>query len=80
MNRQLSELVVNDEVAIMPNGSTRAADVVEVGRLTFVGCIYVQVSNGWLFSAMDGRGLNGSKGTYIVPATDEHRAAVRHRS
>jgi hypothetical protein len=62
------------EVAIMPHRRSPPADVWEIATVLHVGPSYIQLADSRLFSVIGGVGLN--TGGYIVPATDEHRAAL----
>ncbi len=54
-----------------------AADVLEIAAVMLAGGLYVQLMDGRMYSTRDGESLGTSKLTYIVPATEEHRAALR---
>jgi hypothetical protein len=77
VKRYLSELCAGDEVAVLLAGSDNPDDTILVAQLFHVGGVYLELTNGWLYSANDGVGLNG--GTYIVPAMNAHRKAVTER-
>jgi len=64
-------------VAIMPRDTSPAADVLEIATVLFAGPIYIQLFDGRMYSTIGGKSLIAPKTTYIVPATDEHRAALR---
>ncbi len=66
-------------VAIMPSESSPAADVLEIAAVMLAGNVYVQLMDGRMFASIGGKALNTSKVSYIVPATDEHWAALRQR-
>jgi hypothetical protein len=62
------------EVAVMPHRRSPPADVWEIATVLCAGPVYIQLTDSRLFATVGGVGLNS--GGYIVPATDEHRAAL----
>ena len=62
------------EVAILPRRTSPPADVWEIAIILHVGPVYIQLTDSRMFAAIGGVGL--TTGGYIVPATDEHRAAL----
>jgi hypothetical protein len=62
------------EVAIMPNRTSRPADVLEIAKVHRVGAVFIQLIDGRMFATIGGRGLN--TGGYLVPLTDSHRDAM----
>ncbi|HZZ28839.1 MAG TPA: hypothetical protein VFE46_12625 [Pirellulales bacterium] len=67
-------------VAIMPSESSPAADVLEIASVLLAGNVYVQLIDGRMFASTGGKALNTSKVSYIVPATEEHRTALREKN
>ena len=61
-------------MAILPRRNSPPADVWEIATAHHVGPVYIQLIDGRMFATLGGGGLN--TGGYIVPATDEHRAAL----
>ena len=84
MMRQLSESVLTmgtwlpvipgDDVAIMPTTSSPPSEVLEIQLVIDTGADFIQVLDGRTFNPIGGESLNGIG--YLVPATDEHRAAL----
>jgi hypothetical protein len=70
-------LTIGDEVAIMPRPDSAPAETIEIATITFATTIHIQLADGRMFGRIGGKCL-GSE-CYIVPATDEHRAAVQRR-
>jgi hypothetical protein len=74
---QARSLKLGDEAAVVPSRDAAPIETVEISRVIFVTTVYVQLSDGRMFSTIGGKCL-GRDG-YIVPATDAHRAAVKRR-
>jgi hypothetical protein len=64
-------------VAVMPSLSSPEEDVIEIMAVLLAGSVYVQLMDGRMYATIGGRSLGARKVTYIVPATDGHRAALR---
>jgi hypothetical protein len=62
------------EVAIVPRRTSPPADAWEIATVLRVGQVYIQLTDSRMFATIGRVGLN--TGGYIVPATDEHRAAL----
>ncbi|HZZ29550.1 MAG TPA: hypothetical protein VFE46_16255 [Pirellulales bacterium] len=67
----------NSHVAIMPNENSPAAEVLEIASVLFVGPVYVQLFDGRMYASLGGKSLAQRKLSYIVPATEEHWAALK---
>ncbi len=67
-------------VAILPAASSPPADVLEIAAVVFAGSVYVQLIDGRMFATIGGQSLCRLPATYIVPATDEHSAALRAKT
>jgi hypothetical protein len=78
MEHPILSLTAGDEVAIMPFGSTSAADVLEIVKISYIRSYTVLLSNSRLYARTDGRGLVTND--YIAPATDEHRLALASKT
>jgi len=74
-----TKLAAGDEVAIMPVGSSAASDVIELAIVQHVNSLIIQLTDNRIYSLEDGKGLTPSSGGFILPATDEHRAALLTR-
>lgn len=69
-----SQIKSGMEVAIVPRRTSPPADVWEIATVLHVGPVYIQLKDSRMFATIGGVGLN-IRG-YLVPATDEHRAAL----
>jgi hypothetical protein len=67
-----------DEVALLPWQGAPSDKVRELSIVAHVGPALVELESGGLFFATDGQGMNIEG--YIVPATEEHRTALRRRA
>jgi hypothetical protein len=75
----LSTLKPGNIVAVMPGESSPSADVLELAPVLFAGNIYVQLVDGRNYRTFGGKSVLEKQVTYIVPATDEHRAALESK-
>jgi hypothetical protein len=73
----LSALKPGDHVAIMPADNAPPSDVLEIQPIAHAGAVYVQLVDGRNFASLGGRSLGVKEITYIVPANDEHHAALK---
>jgi hypothetical protein len=64
-----------DEVAILPSPEALPSQALKIVTVRFSGDIYVELDDGRMFASLGGLGLNTSG--CIVPAREEHRAALR---
>ena len=69
------KVVCGDEVAILPRSDSPATDVLDIVPVGTVGPTFIKLSTGALYAQFGGAALYGT--TYIVRATDEHRAALK---
>jgi hypothetical protein len=67
-----------DEVAILPIPGDSSDKVRELSTVSHVGPALIELETGGLYFLTDGSGLNDYG--CIVPATEEHRAALRRRA
>jgi hypothetical protein len=70
-------LQVGDEVAVIPRADSAPSETIEITTVAFATSVFVQLADGRMFATIGGKCL-GSEG-YIVPATDEHRAALKRK-
>jgi hypothetical protein len=70
----------NDPVAVMPLDANSPADVVRIARVSHASPAFIRTSDGRMYSTVDGADLYGTRCRYIVPATEEHRAALLGRT
>jgi hypothetical protein len=73
----LVRLDSGDPVAILPAKDSPARDVLEVARIKRIGEVYLELEDGRIFATLGGKSLVAKRLTYAVPATDEHRSALR---
>jgi hypothetical protein len=67
-------VIPGDEVAIMPTTSSPPSEVLEIQLVIDTGADFIQVLGGRTFNPLGGESLDGTG--YLVPATEEHRAAL----
>ena len=65
-----------DEVAVLPQAGALPGDVLDVATIVYVGPKLIEVSDGRIYFADDGRSLHDVEHDCIVPATEEHRSAL----
>lgn len=66
-----------DEVAILPTPDSPPADVLEIATVTYLGSAFLQLADGRMYATLGGKYLGREVNGYVVPATDEHRAAFK---
>jgi hypothetical protein len=66
-----------DEVAVMPLGAKSAGEVVRITRIKHASHCFVQTDDGRMYASFDAADLYGTRCRYLVPATAQHRAAIR---
>ncbi|HEY2826095.1 MAG TPA: hypothetical protein VGJ04_00725 [Pirellulales bacterium] len=71
-----SHLKPGDQVAVLPGASSPAEDVLEIAPVSYVGPVYIQLVDGRNHATLGGKSLLEKVVTYIMPVTDEHRAAM----
>jgi hypothetical protein len=70
----------NEEVAVMPSGASSPMDVLQIARVAAVSRTFIRTNEQRIYAVHDGRDFSRQSGRYIVPATEEHRAAIRRKS
>jgi hypothetical protein len=68
-------MLEGDEVAILPRYNSRANEVLDIQKVSEAGSMLIHLANGQIFSRIGGASLDGL--TFIVPATEQHRAALK---
>jgi hypothetical protein len=68
------------EIAIMPREKSPPQDVLEIATVLIAGTVFVQVMDGRQFCTIGCKSLGSDKVSYFVPATDEHRSALRTKA
>jgi hypothetical protein len=74
----IANLHRGDEVAVLPWQNAPSEKVRELSIVSHVGPALVELESGGLYFTEDGQGMN-IEGC-IVPATEEHRTALRRRA
>ncbi len=69
--------VANGEVAILPRNDALSHEVLEIAIVQYVGSVFIRLFDGRMFATIGGKCLNNASGHYAVPATDDHRAALK---
>jgi hypothetical protein len=64
-----------DEVAILPDSDSPANEVLSIKSVEDIGSAVILLSDGEVFTRSGGASL--FRNAYIVPATDQHRAALK---
>jgi hypothetical protein len=70
-------LQIGDEVAVIARPDSAPSETIEITTVSLATSVFVQLADGRMFSTIGGKCL-GNEG-YIVPATDEHRAVLKHK-
>jgi hypothetical protein len=70
------QVIGGDPVAILPFSDAPAESVISISTVRIANNIFVQLTDGRIYSSMDGRGLTPTSEGCIVPAADEHRKAL----
>jgi hypothetical protein len=65
-----------DEVAVLPQAGTLSRDVFDIATVAYAGPRLIEVADGRIYFADDGRSLHNAEHDCIVPATEEHRSAL----
>jgi hypothetical protein len=71
---------VGKEVAVLPSSYAAARDALEIAVVDYVSAAYLQLVDGRIFDPATGRRMGSADSCYLVPATDEHRAALSSRA
>lgn len=79
MKHNMPEWKTYDPVAILPEVDSPAADVLEVAEVKTVNSVFIQLADGRFYSTIGGKSLLAERVTQIVPATDEHYAALNKK-
>ena len=66
-----------DKVAVLPQAEALSRDVLDIATVVYVGPKLIEVADGRIYFADDGRNLLETERDCIVPATDEHRSVLR---
>jgi hypothetical protein len=66
---------VGDFVAVLPTCNSPAHEVLAIQRVSEAGAVLIHLANGEIFTRIGGASLDGL--TIIVPATEQHRAALK---
>ena len=66
-----------EDVAILPRSDSPASEVLDIQTISTAGLVYFILADGQMFKRIGGELLDGC--TFIVPATEQHRAALGAR-
>jgi hypothetical protein len=77
-SESLTGLHIEDEVAVMPLNARSPAEVLRLDRVVQVGHTFIRTADQHIYAAMDGVDLGEPGYSRIEPATNAHRAAIRH--
>lgn len=69
-------VIGGDPVAILPFSDASAESVISISTVRIANNVFIQLTDGRIYSSMDGRGLTPTSEGYIVPAADAHRKAL----
>jgi hypothetical protein len=72
-------LKCGDEVAVLPRTGALPRDVLGSAKVVYVGATLIEIDDGRIFYASDGRSLLGPQDGSIVLANEEHRAALMEK-
>jgi hypothetical protein len=73
----MADLGPDDIVAILPTKDAPPADVLQIATVHYVGHAIILLVDGRMYSKHDGHSMRANSDGYIVPVTDEHRAALK---
>jgi hypothetical protein len=73
----MKSLKCGDEVAVLPQAGALPRDVLDIAVVLYVGPNLIEVADGQIYFANDGRNLLESEKYCIEPATEEHRSVLR---
>ena len=73
-----ADAISGDEVAILPYVDSTATEVLGIQTIEDIGSAFIQLSDGSVFTRAGGLSVNGN--TCIVPATAQHKAALKAKS
>ncbi len=69
-------LKTGDEVAVLPQAGALSRDVLDIATVIYAGPKLIEVADGRIYFADDGRSLQDAEHDCIVPATEEHRLVL----
>lgn len=72
-----SRLTAGDEVAILPSAKANPSEVLAIGKVASTSLIFVRLVDGSRYNKLAGGCIEDGIERWIVPATDEHRAALK---
>lgn len=75
-----SKFVNGDEVAILPVANSAPNGVIEIANIRYVSSVIFLLNDGRMFATISGEWRDPKTGLFAVPATDEHRAALKSKS
>ncbi len=75
----MPDLCPDDMVAILPTKEAPPSDVLQIATVQYVGHAIILLIDGRMYSKRDGQSMRQPSDGYVVPATDEHRAALERK-
>jgi hypothetical protein len=66
-----------DEAAVLPQNWAAPRDVLDIAEVVYAGPSLIELDDGRLYNSFDGQSIHKPTGDCIVPATEEHRSALR---
>ena len=69
-----------DEVAIVPRPNAAPQDTTEIVTVKHVGPILITLADDRMYFRADGRYVDQPQAGFIVPAMNEHRAAIERKT
>ena len=67
------------QVAILPHKWSLPSAVLDIAVVSYAGPAIIELTDGRLYHANDGKSIHYPQDGYIVPATDEYRTALRSK-
>jgi hypothetical protein len=71
--------VPKGKVAILPNADSLPHHVLEIGTIDYAGSVFIRLTDGRMYATIGGKCLNCASASYIVPATDAHKDALKSK-
>ena len=70
-------LKCGDDAAILPRNWAAPCDVLDIAEVVHAGPSLIELADGRLYNVNNGHSIYKPTDDCIVPATEEHRAALR---
>ena len=66
-----------DEVAVLPHNAAPPREVLDIATVVYAGPSLIELVDGRLFNVNNGQSIHKLTDDCIVPATEDHRSALR---